>query len=79
MAAVDTEIVFEIWEAFKPVVPAKEKLEAAERLIKILDDNGFQKDDISDMVENDKILETAFDRYYVDEDEDEDEDEWDEY
>lgn len=79
MAAVDTEIVFEIWEAFKPVVPAKEKLESAERLIKILDDNGFQKEDISDMVENDKILETAFDRYYVDEDEDEDVDEWDEY
>lgn len=31
------------------------------------------------MSENDKILETAFDRYFVDDFEDEDDDSWDAY
>lgn len=80
MASVDTEVLFEFWEAFKPLVPAKERMEAAERLIKLCDDSGFHKTDIAEMVENDKILETAFDIYYQgDEDEFEDDDEWDDY
>lgn len=79
MASMDTEIVYELWEIVKPVIPAKEKLEVAERIIKLCDDNGFQKDDIEEMVENDKILETAFDRYFVDDYEDEDDDDWDDY
>lgn len=78
MAAVDAEIVFDIWEAFKPLLPAKERLAAAERLIKLCDDFGFQKSDIAEMVENDKILETGYDIYFQD-DVDEDEDDMDEY
>jgi hypothetical protein len=79
MAAVDADVIFDIWEAFKPLVPAKERMAAAERLIKLCDDIGFQKTDISEMSENDKILETAFDRYFVDDFEDEDDDSWDAY
>ena len=80
MAAVDSDVVFDIWEAFKVLVPAKERMNAAERLIKICDDVGFQKEDIAEMAENDKILETAFDIYFQDDyDEDEDDDSWDDY
>ena len=80
MAAVDAEVIFDIWEAFKPLVPAKERMAAAERLIKLCDDVGFQKTDIAELTENDKILETAFDIYFQD-DEDEyyDDDEMDDY
>lgn len=79
MAAVDAGVIFDIWEAFRALVPAKERMNAAERLIKICDDVGFQKEDIAEMTENDKILETAFDIYFQDDyDEDEDDDDrWD--
>ena len=78
MAAIETDFIFDIWEATKSLVPAKDKMEAAERIIKLCDDYGISKTDIEEMAENDKILETAFDRYFVDDYEDED-DEWDEY
>ena len=42
------------------------------------DEYGISKTDITEMIKNDKILETAFDRYFADDDEEEDED-WDEY
>ena len=78
--AIETDFIFELWEAMKPLIPAKDKLEAAERIIKMCDDYGISKTDLEDMIENDKILETAFDRYFVDDyDEDEDDDSWDDY
>lgn len=75
--AIETDFIFDMWEAMKPLIPAKDKMEAAERIIKMCDEYGISKEDIEEMIENDKILETAFDRYFVDDDE-EDED-WDEY
>ena len=75
--AIETDFIFDMWEAMKPLIPAKDKMEAAERIIKMCDEYGISKEDIQEMIENDKILETAFDRYFVDDDE-EDED-WDEY
>lgn len=78
--AIETDFIFDLWEAMKPLVPAKDKMEAAERIIKMCDDYGISKTDLQDMIENDKILETAFDRYFVDDyDEDEDDDSWDDY
>ena len=77
MAAIETDFIFDMWEAMKPLIPAKDKMEAAERIIKMCDEYGISKEDIQEMIENDKILETAYDRYFVDDDE-EDED-WDEY
>jgi len=40
---------------------------------------GFQKTDIAELTENDKILETAFDIYFQDDEDEYDEDEMDEY
>ena len=78
--AIETDFIFDLWEAMKSLVPAKDKMEAAERIIKQCDDYGISKTDLEDMIENDKILETAFDRYFVDdEDEWEDDDSWDDY
>ena len=76
--AIETDFIFDIWEAMKPLIPAKDKMEAAERIIKMCDEYGISKTDITEMIENDKILETAFDRYFADDDDEEDED-WDEY
>jgi hypothetical protein len=78
MAAIETDFIFELWETIKQLVPAKDKLEAAERIIKACDDYGISKIDLEEMIENDKILQAAFDRYFADDFEDEDDD-WDEY
>lgn len=78
--AIETDFIFDLWEAMKPLIPAKEKMEAAERIIKMCDEYGISKTDLEDMIENDKILETAFDRYFVDDyDDDADDDDWDDY
>ena len=78
--AIETDFIFDLWEAMKPLVPAKDKMEAAERIIKMCDEYGISKTDLEDMIENDKILETAFDRYFVDDyDDDADDDDWDDY
>ncbi len=74
MSSIDIETVFELWERIKPCIPAKDKLEVAEIFIKISDEAGVIKEDIEDLVSQDKILEEAFDRYY--EDDYEEEEEW---
>lgn len=74
MSSIDIETVFELWERIKPCIPAKDKLEVAEIFIKISDEAGVLKEDIEDLVSQDKILEEAFDRYY--EDDYEEEEEW---
>ena len=80
MAAIETDFIFELWETIKHLVPAKDKLEAAERIIKACDDYGISKVDLEEMTENDKILQAAFDRYFIDDyDEDEDDDSCDDY
>ena len=80
MATGDTEILLDVWDALKSFIPAKDKMESAERLIKILDDHGIRKTEIFEMVDDDKILQTAFDRYFVNDDTDDEwDDEWDEY
>lgn len=79
MATSDTEIIFDMWDTMKSFIPAKEKMTAAERIIKWCDDYGIQKTDIAEMTEEDKILETAYDRYFADDDEDNLNSDWDEY
>ena len=80
MATGDTEIVLDIWSTLKSFIPAKEKMEAAERLVKICDEFGIRKTEIFEMAEDDKILQTAYDRYFVDDDGDNGwDEEWDEY
>ena len=75
MSSIDIETVFELWERIKPCIPAKDKLEVAEIFIKVTDEAGVLKEDIEDLVSQDKILEEAFDRYYED-DYEEEEEEW---
>ena len=77
--AIETDFIFDLWDAMKPLIPAKDKMEAAERIIKMCDEFGISKSDLEDMIENDKILETAFDRYFVDDFDEDEDDEWDEY
>lgn len=76
MTSIDTETLFELWEKVKEYIPAKDKLDAAETFVKLCDDAGMEKDEINEYAGGDKILETAMDRYYDDEDEDYIDEEW---
>ena len=75
MTSVDIETVFEMWEKIKAYSPAKEKLDVAEIFIRTADDVGALKEDVHELVNGDKILEAAYDRYYAD-DFEEEEDDW---
>ncbi len=79
MVTSDTEILLDMWDTLKSFIPAKDKMEAAERIIKIFDEFGIHKTEISEMTEEDKILQTAFDRYFSNDDEYDEDEEWDEY
>ena len=69
MATSDTEILLDIWDTLKSFIPSKDKMEAAERIIKIFDEFGISKQDIFEMTEEDKILQTAYDRYFSNDEE----------
>lgn len=77
MASVDNEFIVDLWNTIVSYIPAKEKLDAAEALIKLCDEFGFTEEDLYDIIDDNKILETAFNRYFADafdDDEDEDDD-----
>lgn len=77
MASVDNEFIVDLWNTIVSYIPAKEKLAAAEALIKLCDEFGFTEEDLYDIIDDNKILEAAFNRYFADafdDDEDEDDD-----
>lgn len=78
MASVDNEFVTDLWDTLVSYIPAKEKLDAAEALIKLCDEFGFTEEDLYDIIDDNKILETAFGRYFADvlEEDEEDDDDW---
>ena len=76
MATVDNEFVSDLWDTLVSYIPAKEKLDAAEALIKLCDEFGFTSEDLYDIIDDNKILETAFSRYFADVMEDEEDDDW---
>ena len=76
MATVDNEFVSDLSDTLVSYIPAKEKLDAAEALIKLCDEFGFTSEDLYDIIDDNKILETAFSRYFADVMEDEEDDDW---
>lgn len=77
-ASVDHEFVLDLWEKMVSYIPAKERLAAAEMLIKVCDDFGFTEQDFYDIIDDNKILEAAHSRYFAEEMEDDydEDDDW---
>jgi hypothetical protein len=76
MASISAIDVAGIWASLSSYIPAKERLAAAEALIRLCDELGFTEEDFYDMMDDNKVLETAHTRHFA-EVEDEEED-WDE-
>ena len=77
MASIGPIDVADIWATISSYIPAKERLSAAEALVRLCDELGFTKEDFYDMIDDNKVLETAHARHFADANE-EDEEDWDE-
>lgn len=77
MTSVNNEFIVDMWNTLVTYIPAKEKLAAAESVIKLCDEFGFTSVDLYDIIDDNKILEAAHSRYFADEfDEDEFDDDY---
>mgnify|MGYP003145226160 CR=1 FL=1 len=65
----DEEFVADLWNLFKDYLDKKHTDTAAERFVDMLVDYGFQDDQLTDLLGNDKILDYAI-QYYLEMDKD---------
>ena len=75
----ESEQLYELWENLISFVPAKDRLEAGEVFIKMLDDSGMSLDDIEILIQGDNTLQAASDIFFAEEDEyndNDDEEDW---
>jgi len=70
----ESEQLYELWENLITYIPAKDRLEAGEVFIKMLDDSGMSPDDIEILIDGDNTLQAALDVYFEDDDNDDEED-----
>jgi len=70
----ESEQLYELWETLISYIPAKDRLEAGEVFIKMLDDSGMSPDDIEILIDGDNTLQAALDVYFEDDDNDDEED-----
>ncbi|MBC8429265.1 MAG: hypothetical protein H8D95_01615 [Candidatus Endolissoclinum sp.] len=74
----ESESLYELWETLVNYIPGKDRIEAGEMFIKQCDDLGMSPEDIEILIDGDKILEVALDRFFDEEDDLHDEyDDWD--
>jgi|TARA_B110000908_G_C9982864_1_gene326270 hypothetical protein len=73
----ESEQLYEMWENLKSYIPVKDRLEAGEVFIRMLDDSGMSPDDIEILIDGDNILQAALDNFFEDEDDNDDEEDWD--
>jgi hypothetical protein len=74
----ESESLYELWETLINYIPGKDRIEAGEMFIKQCDELGMSPEDIEILIDGDKILEVALDRYFLDDEDDNDDyDDWD--
>jgi hypothetical protein len=72
----ESDLLYELWETLISYIPVKDRLEAGEVFIKMLDDLGMSPDDIEVLIDGDNTLQAALDVYFEEENDNDDED-WD--
>jgi hypothetical protein len=70
----ESDLLYELWETLISYIPVKDRLEAGEVFIKMLDDLGMSSDDIEILIDGDNTLQAAVDLYFEDENDNDDED-----
>lgn len=74
----EPESLYELWETLVNYIPGKDKIEAGEMFVKQCDDLGMSAEDIEVLIDGDKVLEVALDRYFEDDVFDDEDEDWDE-
>ena len=69
----ESNLVIEVWEQVRDYLPAARRQEAAVGIIRAFVEFGFDKEDFSDIIDEDDVLTAAFNEAF-DEGEDEDQD-----
>lgn len=62
-------MLIEFWNKMSNFIPAKDKSDAANSFVAMLDDFGIDEQGINELKENDEHLESAFKEYYQEDDE----------
>lgn len=62
-------MLIEFWNKMSNFIPAKDKSDAANSFVAMLDDFGIDEQGINELKENDEHLESAFNEYYQEDDE----------
>ena len=73
-SGMESEQLYELWENLISYIPVKDRLEAGEVFIKMLDDLGMSPDEIEVLIDGDNTLQAALDLYFEDENENDNED-----
>tara|TARA_B100000282_G_C31658423_1_gene456345 strand:- start:31 stop:291 length:261 start_codon:yes stop_codon:yes gene_type:complete len=69
-------MLIEFWSKMSNFIPAKDKSDAANSFVAMLDDYGIDDQSINELKENDEHLEEAFEEYYQESSDSNDEESW---
>ena len=69
-------MLIEFWSKMSNFIPAKDKSDAANSFVAMLDDYGIDDQSINELKENDEHLEEAFEEYYQESSDRNDEESW---
>jgi len=69
-------MLIEFWNKMSNFIPAKDRSDAANSFVAMLDDFGIDEQSINELKENDEYLESAFEDYYQENDEVDDDQSW---
>ena len=69
-------MLIEFWNKMSNFIPAKDKSDAANSFVAMLDDYGIDDQSINELKENDEHLDEAFEEYYQESSDSNDEESW---
>jgi len=69
------DFIVDLWARLKPIIPAKERLDAADALVAVCDEYGYA-DGLEKIADLDRELRAAVQTYFGDYEEDEDDGGW---
>jgi len=69
------DFIVDLWARLKPLIPAKERLDAADALVAVSDEYGFA-DGLENIADLDRELKTAVKTYFGDYEDEEDDGGW---
>lgn len=68
MTKKESLLVVEIWEIFRDIIPHNRKNETATLLLRAFEEYGFEKSDLTDLVDEDPYISRAYKDVYDDHD-----------